>query len=581
MNPNTRQLMAALELLRAGRRDQAIGLLRRVCLKDLRDAEAASLLGVALVEGGEAAQGEFHIRRAVSLAPSRADFRINLANVLHDRWKPEEARAEYARATELEPGDPAGWLGLSRVAFINKRFDEASRFAARALELGPEQADAIMNAASALLAGGRVEDSILAMRGWLDRNGPHPAVLSQLAGASNYSDRLTPREVFALHQRYGELFSGAKRQPARTRRCGERVRVGFLSADFFTHSVSFFLSPLWSAIDRTRFEVVAIDTGSKPDQTTARLRLMCDRWEDTRSLDDAALAERLRALTLDVLLDLGGHSFPTRLGALAARPCPVQINWLGYPNTTGVAAMNARLVDATTDPVGEGDSLAVERLVRLAPCFLCYQPPDDLPACRPGPSLRGEEPVFGSFNALAKLSDRTLDLWARLLVRVRDARLVIKAPALADPESAARLLGRLAARGVPASRLEVLPGTATIDEHLAMYARMDVALDPFPYNGTTTTLEALVMGVPVVSLVGDRHASRVGAAILGTLGEPGWACRDEQAYLDVAAELIRNSQRLQECRNGLRSRVLGGRLGDATAFARSFEDALNDLLGER
>lgn len=581
MNPNARQLMAALELLRAGRRDQAIGLLRRVCQKDLRDAEAASLLGVALLEGGEAAQGEFHIRRAVSLAPSRADFRINLANVLHDRCKPEEARAEYARATELEPTDPAGWLGLSRIAYIDKRFDEASRHASRAVELGPEQADAIMNAASALLACGRVEDSISAMRGWLDRNGPHSAILSQLAGASNYSDRLTPREVFALHQRYGELFSGAKRQPTRTRGFGERARIGFLSADFFTHSVSFFLSPLWSAIDRTRFEVVAIDTGSKPDHTTERLRSWCDRWEDARSLDDAALAQRLRALALDVLVDLGGHSFPTRLGALAARPCPVQVNWLGYPNTTGVAAIDARLVDATTDPVGEGDSLAVERLVRLAPCFLCYQPPDELPACQPGPSLRDEGPVFGSFNALAKLSDRTLDLWARLLARVSDARLVIKAPALADPETAARLRGRLTARGVPASQLEVLPGTATINEHLAMYARMDVALDPFPYNGTTTTLEALVMGVPVVSLVGDRHASRVGASILETLGEPGWACRDELAYLDMAESLIRDPRRLRECREGLRLRALSGRLGDAPAFARSFEDAINGMLGER
>src|SRR4029077_2442406 len=249
------------------------------------------------------------------------------------------------------------------------------------------------------------------------------------------------------------------------------------------------------------------------------------------------LAERICTDGIDVLVDLAGHTARNRLGVFTRKPAPVQVTWLGYPNTTGLDAMDYRLVDAVTDPVGEADALASETLVRLEGGFLCYGAAKDAPGPAEAPSIATGTVTFGSFNNPTKLSDATLDIWARLLDRLPQARLLLKGTPFADPATRTLFLSRLGERSVSAERVELLAWQANRAAHLSLYDRIDIALDPFPYNGTTTTCEALWMGVPVVTLRGDRHAARVGASLLTRVGLEALIADDEAGYVATAAAL--------------------------------------------
>ena len=296
-----------------------------------------------------------------------------------------------------------------------------------------------------------------------------------------------------------------------------------------------------------------------------------DHWLVTVGLSDDDLAERIRTDGIDILVDLAGHTAKNRLGVFARKPAPVQVTWLGYPNTTGLKAIDYRLVDAVTDPVGQADAWASESLVRLEGGFLCYAGSKDAPEPTMPPCLTTGTVTFGSFNNPAKLSEATLDTWARLLARLPQARLLLKGNPFADAATRALFLSRLSERGVAAERVELvawLPSEAT---HLALYNRVDVALDPFPYNGTTTTCEALWMGVPVVTLRGDRHAGRVGASLLTQVGLTDWIAGSVEEYLQIAATLAGNPQHLNDLRRTLRPRLAASPLCDGRAFARKIE----------
>ena len=297
----------------------------------------------------------------------------------------------------------------------------------------------------------------------------------------------------------------------------------------------------------------------------------------TVGLSDEELAERIRADGIDILVDLAGHTAKNRLRVFARKPAPVQVTWLGYPNTTGLEAIDYRLVDAVTDPVGEADAWASETLVRLEGGFLCYGGLKDAPEPTVPPCLKTGTVTFGSFNNPAKVSAATFDAWATLLSRLPQARLLLKGTPFADAATRALFLARLGERGVAAERIELvawLPGAAA---HLALYHRVDIALDPFPYNGTTTTCEALWMGVPVVTLRGDRHAGRVGASLLSQIGLTDLIANSVEEYVEIALALARNPGRLDELRRTLRPRMAASPLCDGRAFARKIEAAFRTM----
>jgi predicted O-linked N-acetylglucosamine transferase (SPINDLY family) len=313
-----------------------------------------------------------------------------------------------------------------------------------------------------------------------------------------------PQLIAAQHRRYGERLEARiaplslEIMPA----SGRRLRVGFVSADLRRHSVAFFLEPLLVHRDRDAFELFAYSGVRKPDEQTERLRAEFDTWRDALPLDDEQLARQIQRDGIDVLIDLGGHTAGNRLGAFAYKPAAVQVSYLGYPDTTGLETMDFRLTDSLADPEGMTEALHSERLLRMEGGFLCYCAPEPSPALSAPPSTLGAPPTFGSFNALPKLSDQTLAMWAELLHSTPEARLLIKQGYLSHPDSRRSFEQRLAAQGIDLARVELQGYQAELHDHLAAYAQVDVALDPFPYHGTTTTCDALYMGVPVV-----RHPS--------------------------------------------------------------------------
>ena len=354
------------------------------------------------------------------------------------------------------------------------------------------------------------------------------------------------------------------------------MRIGYVSGDFRRHSVANFLFPIFENHDRAAFQITCYNNNGWNDDVTERLMGAVDQWRRISGLDDETVAEMIAADGIDILVDLSGHTAHNRLSLFARQPAPVQVTWLGYPGSTGVEAIRYRLVDAITDPPGESDSYYCETLIRLEHGFLCYAPLDPAPA----PVMRpARNPVrFGSFNNPAKLSPATLDLWGKLLQAVESSELVLKGRPFADPQVRRMLLKRFEARGIAEERIVLLEHMAAPDRHMAAYGEMDIALDPFPYNGTTTTCEALWMGVPVVTLLGDRHSSRVGASLLTRVGLEEMIAEDADGYIRRAADLAANQERRAALRATLRPAMQTSPLCDGAGFTRRLEAAYRQML---
>jgi len=358
------------------------------------------------------------------------------------------------------------------------------------------------------------------------------------------------------------------------------LRIGYVSPDFFHHPVANFIAPVLAAHDRTAVEVFCYAEVKTPDAVTERLRGLVEsphHWRDTNGMSDDSVAAAIRADGIDILIDLAGHTVGARLLVFARKPAPIQATWLGYPATTGLTQIDWRITDPLADPPGLTDDQYSEKLLRLPTGFNCYQPIDDMPPVAPLPADANGYVTFGCFNHAAKLRDRTLEVWAELLRAVPGSRLCLKHRGFGLPSAAAEYRQDFERRGIPAARLDLISFIDDTRRHLAAYDRVDVALDPFPYNGTTTTCEALWMGVPVVALAGPTHMSRVGVSLLTRAGLPELVADTPARYIEIAAGLAADRERLRTLRAGLRARVAGSSLCDAARVTRELETALRQV----
>ena len=508
--------------------------------------------------------------RAIAAQPNFAEAHYNRANTLAALDRPADALAAYDRALALNSAyvDALNNRGIALQQL--RRFADALASYERALALKPDDADTLNNLGNLRHEQGRAAAALDAYGAAVRSRPDLPGPASNLLMALNYTDAKTPAEMLAAHQDWDTRFAVPSAQPHGARAPG-RLRIGYVSADLRTHSVSYFLEPLLAHHDRTRVEIFCYSNSRNADATTARLRELADHWVPISSLDDGAVAERIRADGIDLLVDLGGHTGHSRLAVFAHRAAPAQLSWLGYPNTSGLAAMDYRLTDAIADPPGESDLAHTEKLIRLDQGFLCYRPPSDAPPVTPPPCRERGLVTFGSFNHPAKLSDATVRCWADLMARVPGSRLLLKYKIFEDEATRRFHQDRFLAAGLAADRLEILGHIDDAQGHLGAYGQIDVALDPFPYNGTTTTCEALWMGVPVVSLTGSRHAGRVGASLLHRVGLDDLVAPDPEAYGALAVALAGDPDRLAALRSGMRDRLTASPLLDGAGFARSVE----------
>jgi predicted O-linked N-acetylglucosamine transferase (SPINDLY family) len=560
-----------------GKLDDAVTAFREALRVKPDSAELYFNLGLGLKDQGKLDEALAAYRQALHIKPDYAEAQCNLGVVLGDQGKLEEAVSACRQAIRIKPNLAEAYSALGVVLRQQGKLDDSINACRQAIRIEPNHARAHCYLGNTLYDQGNHDEAIAAYHQAIVMKPDFPASTSNLLMCLNYDEHVSASTLFDAHRDWEQRHGRPVPWPhayANDRSVGQRLKVGYVSPDFRQHSVAYFLEPLMRSHDRKEIEVFCYAEVSAPDAVTGWFKQLADHWVATVGISDEALAERIRHDGIDILVDLAGHTAKNRLPVFARKPAPVQVTWLGYPNTTGLKAIDYRLVDAVTDPAGEADALAIETLVRLPGGFLCYGAPDDAPV--PAPTLTTGTVTFGSFNSPAKLSAATLDAWAQVLARLPKARLLLKGKPFADAATRALYLDRLAERGVAPERVELavwLPDQA----HLALYDRVDIALDPFPYNGTTTTCEALWMGVPVVTLRGDRHAGRVGASLLTQMGMTELIAHSVEEYVETAVALARDPARLAHLRHSLRPRMAASPLCDAAGFARKVENAYRSM----
>lgn len=578
-------IQQALQQARLGRLRPAIAALERLSQKRGAPPEAFHFLGMLLARDGRVDRAVFNLDRACRMAPGRAQFESNFAGVLAGAGRTEEALARFEAGVHADGAYAPARVGLAGALLALGRIAEAEREAREGWRLDPANPEGAANLASALIVGGQAHEAVDHLRGAIGSLGPGVALNTLLTAAMNYDGRSAPEELLENHRTLGRLHGAAARAFAGGLPAlkaldpgAPRVRVGFLSADFRDHPVGMFIEP--ALAPEGEVGIFCYDCTARRDAFSHKLRTLGATWRDCAGLSDAELAATVRRDQIDVLVELSGHSLGNRQTALAARMAPVQVSYLGYPATTGNPAMDARLVDSRSDPEWAG-AWCTERLVRLDPCAWCFTPPHESPRVSAPPSAESGPVTFGSFNNLSKTTPEVLDLWAELLKRVPGSRLVLKNGAFTDGETRERTIAALAARGVVRERVGARAPTSDSAGHLAAYADVDIALDTFPYAGTTTTCEALWMGVPVVTLAGGLHAGRVGVSLLGVVGLEALVAHDRARYLDIAASLAADRSRLAALRSSLRGHMETSPLMDRGSFRERLHGACARLVRER
>lgn len=583
MSREDKALLEAEKLRRAGQPAKAFEIVRRLLAGRPNEPRANHMAAVlsALTEDRDRAR--YYAERAVTLMPANAEARATLGNLLEAAGEHAAAELQLRRATELDGRSLSALTGLARALASLGRHAESEQALLRAMSVAPKHPAAAVQLAAARRDAGRAGDAVDLLRRACQIAPGDPYPVSMLCFTSHNDERLSPADVAGVHAACGRLIEASVRPMPEVRALsaqGRPLRVGLLSSDLRAHAVASFVGPLLSGADRATLHTVCYHLSPESDAVTARLRARATEWRDAARFTELQLAQNIQRDAIDVLIDLHGHTAGGRLRVLAARPAPLVVSAIGYPGTAGLSRIDARLVDSVTDPAG-GEALAPERLLRVDPCFLCYEPPADAPPVEPGPMSRGEPLTYGSFNALAKLQPGAVKAWAELLAYSIDARLVLKAKGLERPDVRADVLAQFAAHGVDASRVDLRGATPTFAEHLAAYRDVDIALDTFPYNGTTTTCEAAWMGVPTVTLAGDRHAARVGASLLRAMGLAELVAADARDYVTRAMRLGSDASVLADLRRGMRERLRASPLLDARSYASRVEAALRGLLEER
>ena len=486
------------------------------------------------------------------------------------------ARPYFEKAAQFEPGSPVPWFMLGNVASELGELDLAVAHYTRARNLNPSDHVIRYNLGLNQLWRGYIDGAIEELRAACALRPSYLQAQSSHIMALLSSDRIHPEEIDAAIREWGTRFSlehpasaplSVHRDPGRP----DRLRVGFVSGDFRTHSVAHFFEPILSARDRGAFAHVLYNNSRLEDAITQRLRASADEWRDIWALTDDALIEVIRNDGIDMLIDLSGHTASNRLAVFARRAAPVQVSYLGYPASTGLATMDYRITDAATDPKDPADAWHCERLLRLPDTQWCFRPFGTPPAPGPLPARQAGFVTFGSFNNLTKASDTLLDCWVRILVKLPTSRL--RLTRIRSAQRAAEITALFARSGVTAERIEFLP-FAQDPPHGQQFAGVDIALDNYPYNGVTTTCESLYVGVPVVSLYGRTGVSRSGLSLLGTLGLADLAASTPEQYVAIAVALGSDLSRVERLRASLRAVFEQSSLRDEHRFARNFEELL-------
>ena len=542
-------------------------------------AEAHSNLGIALQQQGklDAAVESYH--KALSIKPDFAEAYSNLGNALKDQGKLDAAVASYRKALSITPDYAEAHSNLGLALNEQGKLDAAVEIYHKALSIKPDDAKAHSNLGNALKDQGKLDEAVESYRKALSIKPDYAEAHSNYLMTAQYGLSHSPAELLADHLAFAERFEAPLRaiwpSHGNNRDVQRRLRVGFVSGDLHTHPVGFFLEGVLAHLDLKALDIFLYPTYSQVDALTRRLQGMGFAWESLVGLSDERAAHRIREDAIDILVDLAGHTGRNRLRLFARKPAPVQVTWLGYVATTGLQAMDYILCDRYVAPANESDHF-VEKPWYLPNTRLCFTPPQDEIAVGVLPALTNGRVTFGCFNNLTKMNDAVVALWTQVLHAVHGSRLLLKCKQLNEPSLQRATLSRFAGRGIAADRL-TLEGASSRADYLATYNRVDIALDPFPFTGGTTSVEGLWMGVPVITKRGDRFIAHQGESILHNVGLPDWIAADNEAYVAIAVARATDLSGLATLRAKLRSQLLASPLCDAPLFARNLEAAFRGM----
>ncbi|EPR64534.1 O-linked N-acetylglucosamine transferase [Toxoplasma gondii RUB] len=601
---------------------KAISLYKKALIYNPYYSDAYYNLGVAYADLHKFDKALVNYQLAVAFNPRCAEAYNNMGVIHKDRENTDQATVYYNKALEINPDFSQTLNNLGVLYTCTGKIGEALHFAKRAIEVNPNYAEAYNNLGVLYRDQGDIEDSVKAYDKCLLLDPNSPNAFHNKLLALNYLENLPENEICRVSEKWGLHFlssrspytswlcppvtispalpSSAVRSPARPSSSSASsspaspgdssasrvIRVGYIGPDFFTHSVSYFIHAPLVYHDKAKFHITVYANVIREDEKTQMFKTLPHRWRSIVGLNEQEVARIIREEDrIDILVELAGHTAHNRLDVMACKPAPVQISWIGYPNTTGLKTIDFRITDAVADPLTTTERY-VEELVRMPNCFLCYQPPPDFPKhvpAKPPPVLDHGVVTFGSFNNLAKLGNQVIEIWSRILNAVPNSRLLVKARPFANKEMQRKFKAKFEAHGISGDRIDAMALIPACMDHLMVYSLVDIALDSFPYAGTTTTCEALVMGVPVVSLRRPNiHAHNVGATLLVNYGLPELIADDPEQYVRVAVELAGDVERLKRYRQSIRESVLEkASEPHAKQFTRDLEELYRQLLARK
>jgi predicted O-linked N-acetylglucosamine transferase (SPINDLY family) len=573
-----------LVLLSLGRVDDAIEKFKKAIALQPDFPLSHNNLGTALKQKSQPAQALACFNRTLELQPDSFEAMNNLATILQEFGRVKESIQLFNEAIALSPNYVQAHNNLGNALKLEGRTDEAIAAYQKALSLSPNLAVTYNNLGNAFLDVSRIEDSVAAYERAISIQPADATFRSNRLFALHMLPNIDQRQIFQDHLKWDQMHGPPLRsfiQPhSNDRSTSRRLKVGYVSPDFREHSVSYFVQSLLAAHDPRAVEIFCYADLNRPDQITEKLKSLSHHWHDITGLKDEQAAALIRGHKIDILVDLAGHTARNRLLVFAAKPAPVQITWLGYPDTTGLSAMDYRLSDAFADPPGATEQYHSEKLLRLPRSFLCFTAPTDAPDVAPAPGVVRGRITLGCVNGLPKINPPMIAIWSEILQALPGSRLMLKSKSFADASARLRMADAFGRHGISPDRLELREWIAARGKHLALFNEIDIALDTFPYNGTTTTCEAMWMGVPVVTLAGQHHASRVGASLLNNVGLTELIATSPREYVEIAEKLGNDLPRLMDARAGLRKRMENSPLTNAPLFARSMETAYRNVWRE-
>ena len=597
-----------------------------IVLQQSLQHEATSIahanLGKALHQTGNKDEALKHLNTALNMEPSSLDALMIMAEIYQEQHNHDEALNYYDKAAKFHPSAEKIWNNKGLVLYDTDQTSDAIACFKHAIKLNPKYLSAYINLAIAEHDVGRSGEASKLLNKALKISPKNAKVLNELGRihlsqahhskameyfkqahqfssnessskqvsisnflyTMNYDPKYSQEDIYTAHKKWGDSLKKEINHSHiipdnKNKNKNKKIRIGYLSPDFRVHSVAYFIEPVLAHHNKNEFEIVCYANVSAPDDKTKELMAYADESRDINQIDNDKLQQMIIDDKIDILVDLAGHTSGNSLFTFAKKLSPIQITYLGYPNTTGLTSIDYRIVDEITDPSGQND-LHTEQLLFMPKCFLCYQPPSNAPSVKTHPPVENKTITFGCFNSIIKFTPAVIRIFSDILKSVSNSKLVLKGKSLNDDDIRQPLLNLFNEQGIDESRLQLLAQTSSNTEHLELYNTIDIALDTYPYNGTTTTAEALYMGTPVITSMGDRHASRVSASLLTTIGHAELIAENEKNYVKLATELANDASRLKNYNENLRTDMLGSPLCDAPTFTKNLEEIYKDVWAD-